>query len=45
MSTRPRWSQSPAFKAMVALAAAKVEKTRAELANSLILFIRPAGRE
>jgi hypothetical protein len=45
MSTRPRWSQSPAFKAMMALSAAKVEKMPAELAKSLMLFIRPAGRE
>ena len=33
MSKRPRWNHSPAFKAKVALAAVKGEKTLAELAQ------------
>jgi hypothetical protein len=45
MSMRPRWSHRLVFKAMVALAAARGEKTPVGLAKSLILFIRPAGRE
>ena len=36
MSKRPRRNHSPAFKAKVALAAVKGEKTLAELANDFL---------
>lgn len=43
MSRRPRCNHSPAFKAKVALAAVKGEKTLAEMAHSLT-FTRTKSR-